>query len=417
MKFGFPIGISTGFWFIVGLIRAIYEHFNNPLKPKSTKRTVSTKDIAVLLPAHNEEKVIVDCIQALKQSFKTKQIYVSSDGSTDNTTMLAKKEGCHVIGFAPGIGKARALVHMINEYDLYNKYKFIFIIDADTRIDKTFIPMALPVLEDPEVGALFAVARIKWPQHVIPSLRYYFIAYRERLNRMLQFFLIYGQTWKYTNVSFVIPGFCTIYRSSVLKQLRIDTPGLLIEDFNLAFQFVRKKLGTLGYSPKFIAWDQHPDNLSDYWKQVRRWNIGFFQTVRMNGFWPSFFWLSLSVFTIEVFLNSMFTLALPFVMLYLVAQSLAPVSPLMASYANFYNSFGPFTYLDWELIIIGYFWFDYAMSVVYGLMCRKPQFMIYGLFFFVMHYITSLILLSSLIPGFFSKSDGRWNSPTRLKDF
>jgi hypothetical protein len=52
-------------------------------------------------------------------------------------------------------------------------------------------------------------------------------------------------------------------------------------------------------------------------------------------------------------------------------------------------------------------------SVIFGIMGRKPQFLFYGLFFFFMHYITALILLTSFIPGFFSKSDGTWNSPKR----
>jgi hypothetical protein len=53
------------------------------------------------------------------------------------------------------------------------------------------------------------------------------------------------------------------------------------------------------------------------------------------------------------------------------------------------------------------------MTIIFGIMGRKPQFLFYGLFFFPMHYITALILLTSFIPGFFSKSDGRWISPKR----
>ena len=66
----------------------------------------------------------------------------------------------------------------------------------------------------------------------------------------------------------------------------------------------KKKLGKIAYKPSIIGWDQHPDSLADYWKQVRRWNIGFFQTIRANGVWPSFFWVALGVFSLEVVLNS-----------------------------------------------------------------------------------------------------------------
>ena len=162
---------------------------------------------------------------------------------------------------SPGRGKARALVYLIEQFQLYERYKLIFILDADTRVDEHFIERALPFFNDPEIGVVFAKSTIVWPQHILPRLKLYFVAYRERLNRMLQYFLIYGQTWKYTSLNYVIPGFCTIYRSDVLQQLKIDTPGILIEDFNLAFQFHKKKIAKLGYHPSLIAWDQYPDNL------------------------------------------------------------------------------------------------------------------------------------------------------------
>src|SRR3712207_8549707 len=38
--------------------------------------------------------------------------------------------------------------------------------------------------------------------------------------------------------------------------------------------------------------------------QVKRWNIGFFQTYRSHGAWPSFFWFSTTLFTLEVFITA-----------------------------------------------------------------------------------------------------------------
>ena len=230
---------------------------------------------------------------------------------------------------------------------------------------------------------------------------------------MLQFFFMYGQTWKYTNVPYVIPGFATIYRSQTLKKLEIDTPGLLIEDFHLAFQFHRKKLGKIGYQPALIGWDQHPDNLIDYWKQVRRWNIGFFQTIKKNGIWPSFFWLSLGLFIVEVSLHAIFLLFIPFIALYWLSPWFLGGLPLYDMFVDFYKQFGPFQNVSLLDILVTIFLYDYGMTIVFGLMGKKPQFAIYGLFFFFMHFVTSLILISSIIPGFFGKSEGRWISPKR----
>lgn len=411
--FGLPVGISTSVWFIIGILRLIVEEFIQHGKSRFSKNKRFKKtDIAVLLPAHNEELVIKSCIQALTISLKASQIYVVSDGSIDQTYSKARQEGVHVSKLTPGRGKGRAMVYLLKRHRLFSKYKLIFIVDADTKIDKDFVKIALAIFNDPEIAVVFGSAQITWPKHILPRFGLYLIAYRERLNRMLQYFLIYGQTWKYTNVNYVIPGFATIYRSDVLRKLEIDRPGLLIEDFNLAFQLHKKKLGKIGYHPTMIGWDQHPDNLVEYWKQVRRWNIGFFQTVKINGIWPSFFWISLMVFTIEVFLNSIFILILPFIVLFLIALYFPEINSLQ-QFKSLYLSFGPYQNIKWIDIFATLIIFDYGMTVVIGLVHKKPQLIIYGLFFFFMHIVTSLILLSSLIPGFFSSSDGRWISPTR----
>ena len=416
--FGLPLGISSTFWYLMGLMRFISERISQ-LKDKKKqvkKNKYKKSDIAAVVAAYNEEIVIRKCVQSLRLSLSARQIYVVSDGSTDKTYRRARMEGVHVSKLLPGLGKAKALVYTISRYKLFENYKFIFIVDADTQIDRNFVRLALPLFEDKQISVVFGSALINWPKHILPKLKFYYVAYRERLNRMLQYFFIYGQTWKKTNVNYVIPGFATIYRCRILKKLPIDTPGLLIEDFNTAFQLHKKHLGKIGYNPQCIGWDQHPETLSDYWRQVKRWNIGFFQTIRLNGVWPSFFWLSLFIFTLEVFLNSIFILTLPLLIIFLISPYLANVVPQLAAFSQFYQSFGPYKNVALSNLIVYFFIIDYGLTIVIGLIYKKPQFIIYGLFFFFMHYMTSLILMSSLIPGFFSSSSGRWISPTRSKD-
>ena len=406
--FGLPLGISFTVWTLAGLARYLFEKLTRR-KKKSRRIRFKPSDIAAVVPAHNEELIIRKCVQALKQVLDKKQIYVVSDGSTDKTYRRARMEGCHVSYQNPGRGKAKALKHLFTRYQLFKRYKLIFIVDADTNMDPSCLFHALPLFNDKNVGVVFASSQTKWVQHIIPKLSYYFIAYRDRLNRLLQYCFVYGQTWKYTNVIYVIPGFATIYRSRVLKKLEIDTPGLLIEDFNLAFQYHRRKLGKIGYNPAMIGWDQYPDNLPDYWKQVRRWNIGFFQTVKKNGIWASFFWLTLGIFSAEILLNSIFILFLPLFFLYLITSFF----PQLHAVSQILRSIPLYDRLILEDVVLGVFFIDYFITVIIGLVNKKPQFIFYGLFFLPMHYVTSLILLSSLIPGFLSSSTGRWTSPKR----
>lgn len=406
--FGLPLGISFTVWTLAGLARYLSEKFTGNKKIVNKPR-FKPSDIVAVVPAHNEELIVRKCVQSLKKVLDKKQIYVVSDGSSDKTYRRARMEECHVSYLTPGRGKAKALKYLFTRHKLFKRYKFIFIVDADTNMDPSCLIHALPIFNDKNVGVVFASSQTKWVQHIIPKLSYYFIAYRDRLNRLLQYCFVYGQTWKYTNVIYVIPGFATIYRADVLKKLEIDTPGLLIEDFNLAFQYHRRKLGKIGYNPAMIGWDQYPDNLSDYWKQVRRWNIGFFQTVKKNGIWASFFWLTLGIFSAEILLNSIFILFLPLFFLYLITS----LFPQLHVLSQILRSIPLYDRLILEDVVLGVFLIDYIITVIIGLVNKKPQFIFYGLFFLPMHYITSLILLSSLIPGFSSSSTGRWTSPKR----
>ena len=410
---GLPLGISSTFWMIIGLIRAISERFISGKKNRSRGRRLKPKNIAAIVPAHNEELVIRKCIRSLKKVLKPKQIYVVSDGSSDLTYRRARMEGTHVSRLQPGRGKARAMIYLLKRFRLFERYKLIFILDSDTMADGKFIPNALEVLRDPEIGVVFGSPRLHWPDHIIPKIGLYFVAYRDRLNRLLQLFYVYGQTWKYTNTNYVVPGFCTIYRSKVLKKLKLDTPGLLIEDFNLAFQLHRQRLGKIGHNFSLIAWDQYPDNLRDYWNQVRRWNIGFFQTVRKNGIWLSFFWIALLIFMLEVTFNALFTVSIPLLILFYVSKVLSSGSSLAGEYARLYTNIGPFQNLSVRDLIFYLFVYDYLVTVIIGFMQKRPQYALYGLFFFFMHFVTSLILFSSIIPGFFQSSEGRWSSPSR----
>lgn len=421
--FGLPMSISFVLWSFIGLLRFLWENFwLRYIKPPKITATFSVPtytpaDIAAVIPAHNEELVITRCIRALRHGLPANQIHVASDGSSDRTYELAVAERVNVENIQPGKGKMKALTHLINKYNLYANYKFIFIVDADTQIDKHFVPRALKMFnQDQGLAVVFGAVRItNFPNHIIPRLRYYFIAYRERLTRMLQVFYTYGQTWKYTNVSYVVPGYATMYKSHILQHLGLETPGLLIEDFHLAFQLHKQKLGTAGYQSNIIGWDQAPDNLRDYWWQVTRWNIGYFQTVKINGFWPSFFWLTHGLFSMEIWLHTVFLLVLPVHIFFLSTKFFVSAHPLLASFAASYPAWSPFPYETLRDIFLFIFVYDYLVSCIAGILLKRPMYFFYGLFFFVLHYLTAFILISSAYFGFTSFSEGRWKPPTRQK--
>jgi len=85
--------------------------------------------IFIVMPAFNEEKMVGKVIKALmKRGYKN--IVVVDDGSTDNTTKIAKKEGALVIGHPINRGLGAALGTGI-ETALQNKADIIVTFDSD----------------------------------------------------------------------------------------------------------------------------------------------------------------------------------------------------------------------------------------------------------------------------------------------
>lgn len=398
------LGINIAFWCVVGVIRFVSEIGSNA-KAGHAQEAVRVSDVAVVIPAHNEAIALPKCIAALKAIIPARQIYVASDGSRDATVAIARAAGCRALDIQPNRGKARAIDKAIRKYRLCDRYKAVLIQDADSEIDPGYFEHALPLFNDPKVVAVAGHVLSRWRDQRWPTLDMLFAAYRTRLYRILQTAFQYGQSWKWTSVSYIAPGFASIYRTSALRQIDITAPGLVIEDFNMTFEVQHKHLGRVAYSPRARCSSEDPFTLGDYRKQVQRWYLGFWQTVRRHGFWPSRFWLSLAGLLAELLIISVFALSLPLaVVVYLVtgmevpAMSLGelavrPVSPL-------------------ELLAL-FLAVDYALTVIVVVIERRPILLVYGLAFPAIRLLDAALFLRALFKSFSAQSDGRWISPQR----
>ena len=113
----------------------------------------------------------------------------------------------------------------------------------------------------------------------------FLVAYRERFYVVIQYLIKYGQAARPINVVSIVPGFASMYRTRILGDIDIAAPGLAIEDFNMTFEVHAKRLGRIAFRPQAaIAYTQDPDTFADYRKQLHRWTLGFWQTVRRHGF-------------------------------------------------------------------------------------------------------------------------------------
>ncbi|MDO5743815.1 MAG: glycosyltransferase family 2 protein, partial [Micrococcaceae bacterium] len=309
----FILGLTTVLWSSVGLIRVLTE--KSPLRQR--QRLTPGKDypdisqVAILIAAHNEELVINKTIASATALLPASQIFVASDGSTDATVQLVGSAGANVVDLNPNRGKAGALSAAIDHFELAKHFEVVMLLDADTQLASDYFTTGLPMFADPEVVAVAGRARTLLDPAPSTIMGKILVAYRERLYQVVQVLVKFGQAAPKVNVVSIVPGFASMYRSRILHDIDIAAKGLTIEDFNMTFEVHAKKLGRIAFHPNAaIAYTQDPDNFRDYTRQVRRWTLGFWQTVRRHGFHLGKFWFAVGVYVFELVTSSLMFLVL-----------------------------------------------------------------------------------------------------------
>ena len=369
--------------------------------------------IAVIIPAHNEEPVIDIAISSALGLFNRWDIYVVSDSSKDATAEIAAKTGVNVLELLTNRGKAGAIEAVIEEFSLTENYDGVLILDADTELDAGYVEGARRQLRDPGVAAVAGFVVSEWKPRERSLVGRIISAYRDRLYFILQYFMRFGQTWKRANTAFIVPGFASVYRSRALREITVNPPGLVIEDFNMTFEVHRKRLGRVSMRPDTKAYSQDPFTFRDYRKQVGRWTLGFWQTVRRHKLWPSLFCAALALYIIEVVLVSFLFLVTVAIAVFVLIGTFG--GELVAGLPYFSDGFTAVTaFLPLIALGIGLFVPDYMLTCVMTMIRRRPSYLFYGLFFFPIRIVDSYLALRMIPKAWTAESDGRWSSPTRV---
>lgn len=432
------LGVTTTFWSLVGLGRYITLGVRaHPSRSRTRSRSVdrhpqdgvanadpeeasaleltaphrpAARDVAVLVAAHNEEMVIAETIRAAGRIVDVRNIFVVSDGSSDATADIARRAGANVLELSPNRGKAGALAAAITEFNLRDRFEVVLLLDADTQLAPDYLESGLPLFDDPDVVAVAGRARTIDDKASSSRFGRFLLAYRERLYVIVQVLMKFGQAAKWANAVSIVPGFASMYRTRVLADIDITAPGLVIEDFNMTFEVHAKKLGRIEFHPwAAVAYTQDPDNLSDYIKQVRRWILGFWQTVRRHRLGFSVFWVAMVVFIIELVTSSiLFVLLLPALCATLIADLIQTIDPDPSSWTYWLS-----TLIEPQNVLIGVLLPDYVLTIFTVCLLRRPRYLLLGLGFPLMRILDAALCLRALPRAFVGRSSGAWVSPTR----
>ena len=243
------------------------------LKDKPLKVNKDHKFMAII-PAHNEEAVVGNLIESLKNQNYNKElydIYVIADNCTDNTAQIARDKGAIVYQrFDPtrktkGFALNWFLQQKIEEDADYDAF---FVFDADNIVDKNFIKNMNKKLcqgedvvqgyrdiknpTDSWVTAGYAI--FYWTMH-----RFYHLA---RYN---------------LGLSPLLNGTGFMVKFDVVKPDGWQTKTLT-EDIEFSLQRIIKGK-RLGWSTDAIVYDEQPVGFKQSWSQRSRWTVGHMQCI------------------------------------------------------------------------------------------------------------------------------------------
>ncbi len=232
-----------------------------------------TPRVAVLIPAYNEETVIVRTIRSvLKSDYANIRVIVIDDGSRDNTFEVARDaypkeiaQGRLTVLTKPNAGKAEALNFALQqlEEDIYVG------IDADTVIAPDAISGLVRHFADPRVGAVAGNAKVG--NRVNLWTRWQALEYITSQNferRALDLF----------NIVTVVPGAIGAWRTEPVLKAGGYPINTVAEDADLTMNLLEHGYKVI-YEDRALAFTEAPINARGLMRQRFRWSFGTLQAV------------------------------------------------------------------------------------------------------------------------------------------
>ena len=229
--------------------------------------------VAVLIPAYNEEKVIVRTIRSvLRSEYGNLRAIVIDDGSMDRTFDVAREaypkeieEGRLLVLTKPNGGKAEAL-----NFGLEHVEEEVYVgIDADTVIARDAVSKLVRHFADERVGAVAGNAKVG--NRINLSTRWQALEYITSQNferRAMDLF----------NVVTVVPGAIGAWRTRAVKDAGGYPLNTVAEDADLTMNLLEHRFKVI-YDDHALAFTEAPATARSLMRQRFRWSFGILQAV------------------------------------------------------------------------------------------------------------------------------------------
>jgi cellulose synthase/poly-beta-1,6-N-acetylglucosamine synthase-like glycosyltransferase len=290
---------------VLALVQRIQRHQDRAL-PVSF-----TPGVSVIIPAYNEETVVVQTISSLLQQRYDGplEIMLVDDGSSDDTALICEEAYGHhpqVTVYRKGNGgKASALNFGIQRA----RHEIVIGLDADTLFDDDTVAELVQPLADPSVGAVAGNAKVGNRINLVTRWQALEYVTSQNLDR---------RAFSLLDCITVVPGAVGAWRRSRVIEVGGFKDDTLAEDQDLTLA-LRRAGYSVAYADGAVAYTEAPDTLRGLAKQRFRWSFGTLQCA----------WKHRDAFFRRRY-GSLGWVALPNVLLFqLLLPAISPIADLM----------------------------------------------------------------------------------------
>lgn len=239
--------------------------------------------VSVMVPAHNEEKVIVRTVESLLHfdyPAERYEVIIINDNSSDNTgkilAQIQKKysgRNLKIIttdAVTGGKGKSNAL----NIGFQQSCGELIAVYDADNTPEHPALRLLVEkLLTNSKLGAVIGKFRTR---NRSANLLTRFI----NIETLTFQWMAQAGRWKLLKLC-TIPGTNFVIRRSILSEIGGWDIKAIAEDTEISFRIYRMGY-KIQYYPPAVTWEQEPQTLSVWMKQRTRWAAGNFYVLIKN---------------------------------------------------------------------------------------------------------------------------------------
>jgi cellulose synthase/poly-beta-1,6-N-acetylglucosamine synthase-like glycosyltransferase len=272
--------------------------------------------VSIVIPAYNEEGVILESVRSLLRShYAAFEVVVVNDGSTDRTLELLREAYDLVpdrrvprarVSSKPVLGSYRSLrderlvvidkenggsrADAMNGGLQYARYPLFLAVDADTVLDVDALPRLVREFQvRPETVGLGGIVRIANGStvengHVTEARTPRQLLVNLQIVEYLRAFLVGRTGWSRIGAILIVSGAFGIFRREEVVQVGGYDPDSLAEDAELVLRLHRlcRERGRpyrIGFIADPVCWTEAPSSLAALRTQRERWQRGLLQVL------------------------------------------------------------------------------------------------------------------------------------------